>query len=202
MHTFLISSEHKENVSRGFLRKTKNREQEKTEIKTNKVRYHVAISLNHEEATNGLGTIITLQRKSNKNVSNQKVGTDAGIDAIARRIALNDIGWSVPLFTANVFEQNLLLEHFATRGATDLYSFQKKDYTNVVTAGNNWNFELTVHRVIDFPIFVEVLRMKFGQFDIQTQRKGSSIESTSSIAPFFSVRKNFQMLEEKQFWQC
>ena len=102
----------------------------------------------------GLGNSILLQRISDINVFSHETGSDAAAKrAMEGRIHIDDISWCVPHITPDVFQQELKLEEFVSRTATELAYIKRTVHKTNLSAEKNWSFELGVEKSDDVPFF-------------------------------------------------
>ena len=84
-----------------------------------------------------------------------------------------------------------MLEHFASRAATELTYIKRSSYTNNVTTEDNWTFELVVRSNIDVSIFVLGDFMRRDQFNQQQRNNDTFYRPTVVNAQCIVGSENF-----------
>ena len=145
-----------DDLSIGFDRSRDNRQNELTNKKNIKGKYHVRIYLkdvfgfaeHQEKATYGLGYKLTLTRNSDSGVLNKDNTTPLG------KVKINAIEWYVPHYTASMSQQTLLSNQIVNKIPTELKYIERSIFMKEVNTQNLWNFELGTQEGINVPIWI------------------------------------------------
>ena len=109
-----------------------------------------------------------MQRKADTDVLSYPPVIDAAANrARAGRVAKEILSCYIPHYTTNVFEQKLMLVHFAARAATHVSYIRGLPFRKDVTFEIFWNFELDVRSGIDVPFYVRFGFLQRGHLNQQ-----------------------------------
>ena len=159
MYNLLTSSRGSDDLSNGFGRNRVRRQQELTNNKNIKGKYHVRICLKdvfgfaeqQEKRTFGLGYKLTLTRNTDNAVLNKGNTIDNA------KIKINAIEWYVPRYTPSITQQNILLTQIIKKMATELQYPERSVSMKEVNTQNFWTFELGTQEGINIPIWIYVV---------------------------------------------
>ena len=132
-----------------------------------------------EKATYHLGHKITLRRSSDNHVLSHKAGTKAANLVSAVRVVFEDFRWYFLHYTPKLAEQNLLVERFVSRAATEFSYHKRSSYTKYVTTESNYTFEQVAQSGIDVPFLVKCYLMQVVQFNQQHQNIDTFFKATT-----------------------
>ena len=166
MYKVITSTKNSDDLSIGFDRSRARRQDEMTDNKRVKGKYHVKIMLKHifgfaehqEKATYGLGYKLTLTRNKDDAVIDKAGGI---ADA---RIRIDHIHWYVPHYTPSIQQQSILSKQILTKTPTELRYVERSVFMKEVNSQNLWNFKLGSHENKNVPIWIIV---EFQQRDRQ-----------------------------------
>ena len=169
MYKLITSSKNSDDLSKSFDRSRARRQDEMTDNKRVKGKYHNRIMLkdffgfaeHQEKATYGLGYKLTLTRKKDQAVI-EKAGGIA--DA---RIKIDHIHWYVPHYTPSMAQQGILSDQILNIKPTQLRYVERSVFMKKVNNQNLWNFELGSHENMNVPIWIII---GFQQRDRQDSR--------------------------------
>ena len=158
MYKIITSTKNSDDLSIGFDRSRARRQDEMTDNKRVKGKYHVKIMLKHifgfaehqEKATYGLGYKLTLTRNKDDAVIDKAGGI---ADA---RIRIDHIHWYVPHYTPSIQQQSILSKQILTKTPTELRYVERSVFMKEVNNQNLWNFELGSHENMNVPIWIIV----------------------------------------------
>ena len=158
MYKIITSTKNSDDLSIGFDRSRARRQDEMTDKKRVKGKYHVKIMLKHifgfaehqEKATYGLGYKLTLTRNKDDAVIDKAGGI---ADA---RIRIDHIHWYVPHYTPSIQQQSILSKQILTKTPTELRYVERSVFMKEVNNQNLWNFELGSHENMNVPIWIIV----------------------------------------------
>ena len=158
MYKIITSTKNSDDLSIGFDHSRARRQDEMTDNKRVKGKYHVKIMLKHifgfaehqEKATYGLGYKLTLTRSKDDAVIDKAGGI---ADA---RIRIDHIHWYVPHYTPSIQQQSILSKQILTKTPTELRYVERSVFMKEVNNQNLWNFELGSHENMNVPIWIIV----------------------------------------------
>ena len=156
MYKLITSSKNSDDLSISFDRSRARRQDEMTDNKRVKGKYHVTIKLkdifgfaeHQEKATYGLGYKLTLKRNKDEAVIDKVVGI---ADA---RIKIDHIHWYIPHYIPSMAQQAILSEHILKNKPTELRYVERSVFMKEVNNQNLWNFELGSHEDMNIPIWI------------------------------------------------
>ena len=156
MYKFLTSSKNSDDLSIGFDRGRARRQDEMTDNKRVKGKYHVKIMLRdvfgfaerQDKATYGLGYKLTLTRNKDEGVIDKVAGI-AGA-----RVRIDHIHWYVPHYLFSIQQQNTLSKQIFSRTPTQLRYLERSVFMKQVNIQNLWNFGLGSHENMSVPIWI------------------------------------------------
>ena len=156
MYKLITSSKNSDDLSIGFDRSRARRQDEMTDNKRVKGKYHVRImrkdvfgfAEHQEKSTHGLGYKLTLTR----------IKDEAVIDKVAGiaedRIKIDHIHWYVPHYTPSIQQQSTLSKQILSRTPTELRYVDRSVFTKEVKNQNLSNLELGSHENMNVPIWI------------------------------------------------
>ena len=152
MYKLITSSKTSDDLSIGFDRSRGRRQDEMTDNKTVKGKYHVrnmfkdifGFAEHQEKATFGLGYKLTLTRKKDTAV----IDKIAGIAEARNKI--DHIHWYAPHYIPSPSQQAIMSKQFLSRTPTELRYFERSVFMKQVN--NPWNSELGTQVNINVPI--------------------------------------------------
>ena len=156
MYKLITSSKDSDDLSIGFDRSRARRQDEMTDNKRVKGKYHVKIMLkdvfgfaeHQEKATYGLGYKLTLTRNKDEGVIDKVAGI---ADA---RVRIDHIHWYVPHYTPSIQQQSILSKQISSKTRTELRYVERSVFMKQVINQNVWNFELGSQESINVPIWI------------------------------------------------
>ena len=156
MYKLITSSKNSADLSIGFDRSRARRQDEMTDNKNVKGKYHLRIMLkdvfgfaeHHEKATYGLGYKLTLTRKKDDAVIDKSGGV---ADA---RIKIDHIHWYVPHYTPSMPQQAIKSEQILNNKPTELRYVERSVFMNEVNNQKLWSFELGSQENMNVPIWI------------------------------------------------
>ena len=156
MYKLITSSKNSDDLSIGFDRSRARRQDEMTDNKRVKGKYHVKIMLkdifgfaeHQEKATYGLGYKLTLTRNKDDAVIDKAGGI---ADA---RIRIDHIHWYVPHYTLFIQQQSTLSKQILSKTPTELKYVERSVFMKQVNNQNVWNFEIGSQENMNVPIWI------------------------------------------------
>ena len=156
MSKFLISAKGSIDLSIGFDRDPNRGQQELTNNKNIKSKYHVSIMLKdifgfsaHQlKATSGLVYRLILTRKSDKVVLIKDKAIHIG------KIKINAIDWCVPHFTPSISQQTILSNQDLVKTPTEFQCVERFVFMKEFNTQNVWNFEYCTQEGIKIPTWI------------------------------------------------
>ena len=166
MSKVLTSSKGSADLSIGFDRSSGRRQDDVTNNKNVKGKFHRRIMLKdvfdfaecQEKETYGLGYKLTLTRNKDEAVIDKVAGI---ADA---RIKNDHLHWYVPHYTPSIQQQSILSKQILSKTPTDLRYVERSVFMKEVNNQNLWNFELGSQESMNVPIWIII---GFQQQDIQ-----------------------------------
>ena len=158
MYELLTTARRCDDLSISFHRDRDTGQQELSNNKILKRKYHVRIYLTdifgfaqHQlKGTYGLGYILTLTRKTDSSVLNK----DNAINNA--KFKINSIHWDVPHYTPSIAQQVILFKQVQSKTPTELQYPKRSVFTKKVNTPSIWNFELGTQEGINVPIWIFV----------------------------------------------
>ena len=158
MYKLLTSSKGSDDSSIGFDRDRTRRQNELTNNKNNKGKYHVGIYLkdifgyaeDQQKATYGLGYKLTLTRNNDNVVLNKGNAINIG------KIKINAIEWYVPHYTPSKQQQSILSKQIINKTPTEINYPERSIFMKEVNTQNFWTFELGTQEGINIPTWIFV----------------------------------------------
>ena len=156
MYKLITSSKNIDDLSIGFDRSRARRQDEMTDNKRVKGKFHVRIMLNdifgfaehQEKITYGLGYKLTLTRNKNEAVIEKVAGI---ADA---RIKINHILWFVPHYIPSMQQQAIMSKQILNKTPTELRYVERSVSMKQVNNQNVWNFELGSQETMNVPLWI------------------------------------------------
>ena len=156
MYKLITSSKNSDDLSIGFDRSRARRQDEMTDNKRVKGKYHLRIMLkdvfgfaeHQEKATYGLGYKLTLTRNEDESIIDKVPGIANG------RIKIDHIHWYVPHCTPSMAQQGILSEQIINNKPTELRYVERSVFMKQVNNQNLWNFELGSQENMNIPIWI------------------------------------------------
>ena len=155
-----------DNLSTGFDRSRARRQDEMTDNKNVKGKFHLRIMLkdvfgfaeHQEKATHGLGYKLTLTRNKDEVVIDK-------VDGIAdARIKNDHIHWYVPQYIPSMQQQAIMSKQILNKTPTELRYIERSIFVKEFGNQNIWNFELGSQESMNVPIWIII---RFQQQDGQ-----------------------------------
>ena len=155
MYKLLTSSKNSDDLSIGSDRSRARRQDEMTDNKRVKSKYHVRVMLKdvfrfaelQEKATYGLGYKLTLTRNKDEGVIDKVAGI-AGV-----RIKIDHIHWYVPHYIPSMQQQAIMSKQILNKTPTELRYVERSVFMKKVNNQNVCNFELGGHENMNVPIW-------------------------------------------------
>ena len=155
MYRLITSSKNSDDLSIGFDRSRARRQDEMTDNKRVKGKYHVRIMLedvfgfaeHQEKATYGLGYKLTLTRNKDEAVIDKVAGIAES------RIKIDHIQWYVPHYIPSMAQQGILSDQILNNRPTQLRYIERSVFMKEVNNQNIWNFELGSQENMNVPIW-------------------------------------------------
>ena len=143
MYKLITSSKNSDDLSIGFDRSRARRQDEMTDNKNVKGKFHLRNMLkdvfgfaeSQEKATFGLGYKLTLTRNKDEAVIDKSPGI---ADA---RIKINHIHWYVPHYILSMSQQGIMTKQILNKTPTELRYVERSVFMKEVNNQNHWNFE-------------------------------------------------------------
>ena len=156
IYKLITSSKNSDDLSFGFDRSRARRQDEMTDNKRVKGKYHVRImrkdvfgfAEHQEEATFGLGYKLTLTRNKDDAVIDK---ANAIADA---RVKIDHINWYVPHYTPSMQQQAVMSKQILNKTPTELRYVERSVFMKEVNNQNVWNFELGSQENMNVPIWI------------------------------------------------
>ena len=148
-----------DDLSIGFDRDRNRGQRGLTNIKTQKVKFHVRIYLkdvfgcaeNQEKATDGLGYKLTMTRNTDNAVLKKANATNNG------KIKINAIKWYVPHYTPSMQQESILTKEILSKTPTEVHYPERSVFMKEVITQNFWTFELGTQECHNIPIWIFVV---------------------------------------------
>ena len=158
MYKLLTSSKGSDDFSIAFERDRNRSKRELTNNKNIKGKYHMRIYLkdifgfaeHQEKATYGPVYNLTLTRNSDNAVLNKTNATAIG------KTKLNSIEWYVPLYTASLKGQRILMKQITDKIPTELRYVERSVFMKKANTQSLWSSELGTHENMNVPIWITV----------------------------------------------
>ena len=158
MYKLITSSKNSDDLSIGFDRSRARRQDEMTDNKRVKGKYHVRIMLkdvfgfaeHQEKATYGLGYKLTLTRNKEEAVIDKVAGIAEA------RIKIDHVHWFVPHYIPSPQQQVILSDHILNNKPTELRYVERSFFMKEVNNQNIWNFELGSQENTNIPIWIVI----------------------------------------------
>ena len=156
MYKLKTSSRESDDLSTGFDRSRARRQDEMTDNKNVKGKFHLRIMLkdvfgfaeHQEKATFGLGYKLTPTRNKDEVVIDK-------VDGIAdARIKNDHIHWYVPHYIPSMQQQAIMSKQFLKKTPTELRYIERSIFVTEVSNQNLWNFELDSQESMNVPIWI------------------------------------------------
>ena len=157
MYKRITSSKNSDDLSIGFDRSRARRQDEMTDNKRVKGKYHVRIMLKdvfgfaecQEKATYGLGYIkLTLTRNKDEGVIDK-------VASIAEaRIKIDHIHWYVPHYIPSMQQQAIMSKQILNKTPTELRYVERSVFMKEVNNQNVWNFELGSQKNMNVSVLI------------------------------------------------
>ena len=156
MYKLITSSKDSNDLSIGFDRSRARRQDEMTDNKRVKGKYHVRIMLkdvfgfaeHQEKATFGLGYKLTLTRKKDEVLIDKVAGIAEA------RIKIDHIHWYIPHYTPSMAQQAILSDQILNNKPTELRYVEGSVFMKEMNNQNVWNFELGSQENMNVPIWI------------------------------------------------
>ena len=156
MYKLITSSKNSDDLSIGFDRSRGRRQDEMTDTKRVKGKYHLRIMLQdvfgfaecQEKATYGPGYKLTLTRKKDEAVIDKANGI---ADA---RIKIDHIHWYVPHYISSMEQQAVMSKQILNKTPTELRYVERSVFMKEVNNQNLWNFELGSQENMNVPVWI------------------------------------------------
>ena len=120
-----------------------------------------------DKATYGLGYKLTLTRNSDNAVLNKTNATPIG------KIKINSIEWYVPLYTASLKEQGILMKLIMDKIPTELRYVERSVFMKEVNSQNLCSFELGSQESVKVPKWISVGFQQRDRQDSQNLANGT-----------------------------
>ena len=156
MYKLITSSKNSDDLSIGFDRSRAKRQDEMTDNKNVKGKYHLRIMLkdvfdfaeHQEKATYGLAYKLTLTRNKDDVVIDKSGGV---ADA---RLKIDHIHWYAPHYTPSMSQQAIMSQQILNKTPTELRYVERSVFMKEVNNENLWNFELGSQENMKVPIWI------------------------------------------------
>ena len=156
MYKLITSSKNSDDLSIGFDGSRARRQDEMTDNKRVKGKYHFRIMLkdvfgfgeHQEKATYGLGYKLTLTRNKDEAVIDKANGIAEA------RIKIDHLHWYVPYYTPSIQQQSTLSKQILNKKPTELRYVERSVFMKQVDNQNLWNFELGSQENMKVPIWI------------------------------------------------
>ena len=156
MYKLITSSKISDDLSIGFDRSGARRQDEMTDNKRVKGKYHVRIMLkdvfgfaeHQEKATYGVGYKLTLTRNKDEGVIDKVAGIAEA------RIKIDHIHWYVPHYIPSMQHQAIMSKQILNKLPTELRYVERSVFMKEVNNQNVWNFELGSQENMNVPIWI------------------------------------------------
>ena len=158
MYKLITSSKNSDDLSIGFHRSRAKRQDEMTDNKRVKCKYHVRIMLkdvfgfaeHQEKAIYGLGYKLTLTRNKDEAVIDKVAGIAEA------RIKIDHIHWYVPHYTPSMSQQAIMSKQILNKTPTELRYVERSVFMKEVNNQNLWNFELGSQENMNVPRWINI----------------------------------------------
>ena len=158
MYKLLTSSRGSDDLSIGFDRDRNRRQNELTNNKNIKGKYHVRIYLkdvfgfseSQEKGTYGLGYKLTLTRNTDNSVLNKDNAINIG------KVKINALEWYVPHYTPSAQQQSILSKQILNKTPTQIQYPERSVFMKEVNTQKIWIFELGTQEGINIPTWIFV----------------------------------------------
>ena len=155
MYKLITSARNSDDLSTGFDRSRDSRQQELTENKNIKGKYHVTIMLkdlfgfaeHQEKGTYGLSYKLTLTRNSDNAVLNK------GNAVNSAKAKINSIDWYIATYIPSIKQEGTLMKQIVDKLPTELRYVERSVFMKVNTQ-NFWTFELVTQEGMNVPIWI------------------------------------------------
>ena len=159
MYKLITSSKKSDDLSIGFDSSRARRQDEMTDNKRVKGRYHVRIMLrdvfgfaeHQEKATYGLGYKLTLTRNKDEGVIDKVAGIAEA------RIKIDHIHWYVPHYIPSMAQQAIMSKQILNKTPTELRYVERSVFMKEVNNQNLWTFELGSQENMNVPIWITIM---------------------------------------------
>ena len=155
-YKLLTSYKNSDDLFIGFDRDRNERQQELTNNKNIKGKFHVRVMLKdifgfaeyQEKASYGLGYKLTLTRNSDYSVLNKDNATNFG------KFKINSFEWCIPHYTPSIPQQATSSKQILSKLATELQYLERSVFMKEVNTQILWSFELRTQEGIKVPILI------------------------------------------------
>ena len=156
IYKLITSNKNSDDLSISFDRSRARRQDEMTDNRRVKGKYHVRIMLkdvfdfaeHQEKATYGFGYKLILTRYKDEGVIDK-------VDSIAEaRIKIDHLHWYVPHYIPSMQQQALMSKQILNKTPTELRYVERSVFMKAVDNQNLWNFELGSQENMNFPIWI------------------------------------------------
>ena len=156
MYKLITSSKNGDDLSIGFDRSRARQQDEMTDNKTVKGKYHFRIMLKdtfgfaacQEKATYGLGYKLTLTKNKDEAVTDKFPGIANA------RVKIEHIHWYVPHYIPSMAQQGIMSNQILNNKLTELRYVERSVFMKEVNNQNLWNFELGSQENMNVPIWI------------------------------------------------
>ena len=156
MYKLITSSKKSDDLSVGFDRSRARRQDEMTDNKRVKGKYHLRIMLkdifsfaeHQEKSTYGLGYKLTLTRNKDEAVIDKAPGIANA------RIKIDHVHWYVPHYIPSMAQQGIMSEQIIDKKPTQLRYLELSVFMKQVNNQNIWNFELGSQENLNAPVWI------------------------------------------------
>ena len=158
MYNLTTSGRLTDDLSIGFDRDRGRRQEELTNNKNIKGKYHLTIMLkdifgfaeHQEKGTYGLGYKLTITRNSDNAVLNK------GNAINNAKIKIDSIDWYIPIYTPSLSQEQIVISQIVNKKPTELTFVERSVFMQEVNTQNFWTFELGTQKRIHIHIWIIV----------------------------------------------